>query len=1075
MHSASVLSLSVRNSLKRSAAISLLYALPGFAFTFSLTAIAPVQAEMSSVTSRTLYSHTFDGPAEPIHNIAVDSGILAGGTVPSNVWFAPSVSDGDDNNNRWMQDGYLQNGAFTSMLLPFQPKDGFVYVLKANLTRPDTVGWVNVGFYNTVTNDCSALTTGLGWIRLKPEVGGVDVIADYNPDGGTGNIGSSSALANASATLSLTLDTRYGTGKWTLSYSLDGVEFAFTNIDSSAEDSFFGVGIGMYGTYPSDGIHANSLHLIRTAPKLVFAYGTGFTSYRSAVLADDEIDHYDRMLGWHPDLSSDEMYDREILALQDAGVDVLIQERDYSSGCAAAINRIQNLIDSADRNETDLMVTLGLMDDAYLTVSPTEAAYYFKEFKDTFFDDSRVLKHEERMVVFLWNPFDDSIGVPAANDVGPDNLQAIWDAMDSIPGVSRDDFYVVIDSGYLRGYAGDIYSAWDQSYIHDVMETCDNLYYWPCFTEDDDKDRYDLLMEAKAVEAPDEMNIAGLQPGYFRRNVGGTKVSYGTHYFRTMWENRVDPATSDYPADWVIWATWDDFSENHVLAPSRFNGGLYSALYRAMTDGWKGVAPTNSSELWMTTPSVIMKGEKVYAELIELNGCDTNRTLELEFRDFQHSKAEKATSGVFSGPTASYYNGMVNIYSMEFTTHSGFENVLALYPRVVIDSTSACLGPPMRVMDHHSIQPLYQSYRTDSWASGLGKIENYSYSDTSGARVVTFDLVDTTTVPIQSAEVRAINHRTVWSAENPTNVDQTIVFDTRDYNDAAGMVYGVFRDQNGHVQYTFPEVVNDTSTAVAVQSFDVSAEGRWVPANTYSIPEKLSEIGCWFFDSSAPQRFDYIGRLITNTNNEDVLFDYNDDGEFAEVANQSFWGYRLFLGFGPNERHYLDNPAYHPVYTNGIGYVFDGTNDIMRFKKDYLPAGSLSFRIVFTPDTVKDCYLLYSSTTQCNLKLRADGRVEFTRGVLSVPGQSITLTGSDPCITANQECTLFCTDDGDCLRMWVGTNSTPDVLDYGTEREFVQYRSFYTELFLIGGTQNTTGQDHFDGSVKELQIWSADL
>lgn len=1070
---------SPKHNLKRLISIPLLCAAHSLAFMFSLTAVFPEPVEAGLTSPQVLYSHTFDGLATPIHNSIVNSGILADGTVSTNVWFAPSISDGDNDNNRWLQDGTLQNGSYSSMLLPFKPESGFIYTLEANLTRPNTDGWVNAGFYNTATNDADALATGLGWALLRVESGSTDAVAHYNAGGGAGNIGTNSDLSDTSATLSLILDTRKGSGNWTLTYALNGTEFAvMTNISQSAETSFSGIGIGMFGTTISDGIQAQMIRLTRSTPKRVMTYSTVFTSYRVPNLAEDEIGHYDRMLGWDPDLDTEETFNREVLEMAGAGIDISIQENEYNTNSVAAINRVQKIIDAAIRMETDLLVAPGLMSSAYLTAPPADAAQYFKDYKDAFFGDPRILMHKDKMVFFLWNPFEDLTGVPSTGEKGPDDLQAIWNAMDSISGVSRDDFYVVIDSGYLRGYWGDIYTAWDQDYIHDVMQTCDNLYYWSCFAEDEDKDRYDLLMAAKTTEAPDEINLAGLQPGYFRRNTGGTRVSYGTRYLRTMWENRVDTSTSDYPADWVMWATWDDFQENHVLAPSVFNEGIYSAMLYSMTAGWKGIQMTAPIELWMTTPSVFMKGEKVYAELVELNGCNTNRTLELEFRDFQNNRAEKATSGIFSGPTDSYYNGLVNIYSMEFNTHTNFDNVLALYPRVLINESVARLGPPTRVMDHHPIQPLYQSYQTDSWIWGLGTITNYGHADSSGPRIATFDILDTTSTPIQSAEVRAINHRTVWSSYDPTNVNETLAIDTRDYNDAAGMVYGIFKDQNGNVQYTFPEVVADTGTVATAQSFNISATERWIPTgSTYNIPEKLSEIGYWTFDQSAPLPFDFTGQPIIDSSENEVFFDYNSNGEFAEVFNRSYWGYRLFLGFGPNDRTYIDNPAYHPTYQSGTGYIFDGSNDVMRFKKDFLPAGTLKVRIVFTPDTLKDGYLLYHKTAQCTVKLRADGRIEFTRGRLSATGSEIKLTtsASYQTVQAGQQHTLLCIDNGDTLRVWIDGVWDPQTLDYGTERECQEYRSFYSDLFLIGGTGTTGDSTYFDGSIRELRIGSADL
>jgi len=1066
--------------LKRLVPVPILCAAQSFAFMFSLVTMSPAdQAKAALSIPKVLYSHTFDGSAAPIHNTVVDSGLLADGTVASNVWFAPNIVDGDDDNNRWMQNGKLQNGNYTSMLLPFSPENGFIYTLEANLTRPNTNGWVNAGFYNTDADDSSALSTGLGWALLKPETGGADAVAHYNSGGGVGNIGSSSALSSASATLTLILDTRKGTGNWTLTYALNGTEFAaMTNISQTAENSFAGIGIGMFGTTIDDGIRANSFRLTRSTPKKVFANSTVFTSYRVPSLADDEIGHYDRMLGWDTSLSTEETFNREVLEMANAGVDISLQELMYTTDTNSVIGRIQNIIDATIRMDTDLQVAISLIHGAFLDAPPSEAAYYFKSLKDAFSNNPRYLTHKGKMVFFLWNPFDDSTGVPTAGDRGPDDLQAVWDAMNFMDGVSRDDFYIVIDSGYLRRYWGDVYAVWDQDYIHDVMQTCDNLYYWFCFAEDEDKDRYNLLMESKSAEAPDEIHIAGLQPGYFRRNTGGTRVSYGTRYLRQMWENRVQNSTADYPADWVMWATWDDFQENHVLAPSVFNEGLYSALFYSMTAGWKGLQPSDPIELWMTTPSVFMKGEKVYAELVELNGCNPNRTLELEFRDFQKNKALKATSGTFSGPSKSYYNGLVNIYSMEFNTHSGFENVLALYPRLVINGSTVRLGPPTRVMDHHPIQPLYQAYKTDSWIWGLGTITNYSHVDGPGPRMVTFDLIDTTTVPIQSAEVRAINHRTIWSAYDPTNVNETISINTRDYNDAAGMVYGIFKDRNGHVHYTFPEVVTDTSTAVNAQSFNISAMDRWVATGgIYGIPGKLSEIGSWTLDQSAPLKFNFTGQPITNSSGNQVLFDYNANGKYAEVLNRSYWGYRLFLGFGPNERNYQDNPDFHPVYQSGTGYIFDGTNDIMRFKKDFLPAGTLKVRMVFTPNILKDSYLLYHKTAQCTIKLRSDGRIEFTRGQLSASGAEIKLTTSASYTTvkAGQQHTLLCIDNGDTLRVWIDGVWGPQQLDYVTEREFNLYRSFYSDLFLIGGTGTSGDSTYFDGSIRQVEIGAADL
>ena len=219
----------------------------------------------------TLSTHTFDGGTALIDNTVPDGGTLAGG---GNEWTADSF-------NGWQQDGSTGR-ASDLLLLPFSPVSGFEYTLTATVRRPDdgSNGWINVGFFDVGVFDQnskpSALSDAFIWQLFNPDTGANDVVAHYNPSGGSTIVGNFNGIGpGGTAELSIVLDTTGGSGNWTASYFVDGTEYVSEqNIAASVESQLNGVGIGT-DQGGDDGIRADSFELTQIPEPSVAALALG--------------------------------------------------------------------------------------------------------------------------------------------------------------------------------------------------------------------------------------------------------------------------------------------------------------------------------------------------------------------------------------------------------------------------------------------------------------------------------------------------------------------------------------------------------------------------------------------------------------------------------------------------------------------------------------------------------------------------------------------------------------------------------------------------------------------------------
>jgi hypothetical protein len=795
----------------------------------------------------------------------------------------------------------------------------------------------------------------------------------------------------------------------------------------------------------------------------------------------DRIDFVDRPLDWDPGLTSEEAAQSKMQRMHEAGIDVCAQAVFYANGrppvggdTATGLKFLERSLHAGRAAGVKIAPEINMIHRS-VQYGRADLADFFRQMIETFGEDPQWFRYQGKLVVFLWNPFDDLRG--PAEDFGPAQLAEVWELLGT---ELRSRLYVVNETYYMvRRPDEDAVAHWNEDgYVDRVLSVTDNMFWWyswPGATQE--KLRAELLA-ATLREKTDEPIIAGIRPGYYRKNTGVINSHQGTAKFRELWD-----ANLSVNPDWVYFYSMDDYGENGQIEPTRLNRGAYSALTRAMTTAWKNSAEELPAELWTGYPLTVMRGQELYAEVFRLNATSScsQVVLALESADGQELFRSEPVSGCGE-------DGFIHVFPFSIpTTNEVFAGQRALVPVITTyeaDEPQTYRGlSPIRLTRHHPMNPMYQFYRLDRLREPAALAFAYDSFDSESQSVTGTFSVETGCVPLHRAELRDLNqfavpydsalvHDIVCQSEgistlhegepqwfegyskdrsapfylplaHPTNrLEGDFSFSTRDVHDAAAMTYLFLEYADGTTWSSRPYWIERSNETVRTTTFDLSDPVRWRPVGQEALPAMEAAIGEWVFS-------DY---------DADTLCE-----ESAFIPDRSLHGFPLYLGYGPNDRLYKDSPDRHPVFDQTEeSFLFSGESQVLRLADFVFPPGAFTVEFELRPSPVnKDQWLLWHKRSAANVQLLADGRIELSRGE---KGNQVTLQ-SRSALRAGEWNRIRVGDDGSRLFVYVDDRldtfapHEPLVLDHPG--------STWSDLILVGGS---TSDGFFNGEMRRLNI-----
>lgn len=843
-------------------------------------------------------------------------------------------------------------------------------------------GGASGGLLDLYFNSNATINGALSGIRLNGQSSSLNLVlmrAGGNTQVATFSTASTTPLKIA---LELNLDTaktalhyQYGTNSW-----VSGTEY---NAISSAD--FSHVRLSASYARGDNEMLLKRIEVINHPPweadKLVISGSMQcFPYYRSF---SNRINFADRPLDWDPRMSGTDSHELKLLRMEQAGVDVCAKLVVYGDGTPSqAMGAFGGALDAAAGSRVRVAPEF-----ASLRATPAEElgnlADFFKTMIETYGDDPRWLRYDGKLVVFLWNPFDDNLW-PFSTSLlfGPQDLESVWE---DVGAELRSKLYVINESYYMANLP-DTYvtNHWNEDgYVEEMLTVTDDIFWWHSWADRSREEARTTLLADSIRDLTDAPVIIGARPGYYRKNVGLLNPHDVSGKFRELWDANmgVDP-------DWIYLCLWDDYAENTLIEPSRINRGFYSSVAYASIMDWRGI--TNnvmSAETWIGMPLCVMRGNEIRVEVVQMNTDSYSQvSLALEDKDGQQVYCS-------SGVSAESFGDLVRVFPFTVeTTQSEFDAQQVLVPVVYATSGGTVVTnrgmSPIRLTRHHPMNPLFQYYRLDQLrepdsmqlsytsvpADGLstqvsGEFE-VSSSQFDFARVELRDL-NNYTVPFSGGNFPVISAGTNEAFYLPLNsstneVDATFSFNTTDLLDASAMTYLFVEYTDGCTWAGSPKLIEFSNTTVASTVYDLGEvpiyTSVWNVCGSEALSVSEACIADWDFG------------------NYDAGEAYNGA---PYIPDSGLYGFPLYLGYGPNTRTYKGTTNNYPEYNAGV-MEFNTMGDqgqVLRLPDFALSPGAVNVEMdVLLLNTVQEQDILWHRQGGLTVKLE-NGYLYVIRGL----------------------------------------------------------------------------------------------
>jgi hypothetical protein len=272
-------------------------------------------------------------------------------------------------------------------------------------------------------------------------------------------------------------------------------------------------------------------------------------------------------------------------------------------------------------------------------------------------------------------------------------------------------------------------------------------------------------------------------------------------------------------------------------------------------------------------------------------------------------------------------------------------------------------------------------------------------------------------------------------------VKGNFLLSTSDLHDPRGALYLFISYRNGGTYSSepkmLPRVKRKQNATVTVFDWEERGERgfRLVPKRKRNIPLGEAKVAEWS-----------LGNLNSNQ---------------KKVTGGSRFGWPLYLGYGPNTRHYRGTKENHPTVVQGEnGYLsFDGKDDIVRLPSYVFPPAAFSVSLVIRVKNLpsKEATLMFGNRGLLHVKLLADGRVSITR----YGGPELI---SSTAVSEGEWTEVTFSDDGRELRITVGG----EAVSLSHKPWDISINWAFADLVVIGGRPGGT---FYEGDVRAVRLF----
>jgi hypothetical protein len=797
-----------------------------------------------------------------------------------------------------------------------------------------------------------------------------------------------------------------------------------------------------------------------------------------------KFDYADRPLDWDPTLEGLAADHRKMVRMQEGGIDVNAQTVFYG-------NKIPPVGGDTTTGLSTLGRRLAACEGTSVRIAPEicavnrsleygleDLAAFFREMIEDYGDHPRWFRYRGKRVVFLWNPFDDGNG--PAKRFGPDQLEAVWGMLGED---LRNELYVINETYYMvtrdNDYVAEHWNA--DGYVDRMLEVVDNLFWWYGWP-DPETERFRAGLLAETLRAKtDEPIIAGIRPGYYRKNIGILNPHGVTAKFRGLWE-----ANMSIDPDWVYFYSWDDYSENGQIEPTRFNRGAYSALARAMTAAWKGEAVAVTPEQWIGYPLSLVRGQDLRIESILL--APTSAWTQVVYA-FEDAAGREIFRTVPSEPEPGPEPAVV-YPSVIPTEGDAFRGVHSLTPVLYAEEASGQVREfrglnPVRLRRHHATTPMHQFVRLDQLRAPASLEFNVQPKTNSCAAAAEF-AVEAGPVPLRRIELRDGRGEAVpFGSDAPLRMEVIGTMPVIDDEGASeGWFEGMETDRSGPYYLPLARPVDR-----AAGSADVDTRAIHDPRAMLNLFLEYEDGATW---ASRPDFVELGGGearwpvIDFQGGREETRAPVGEERLAASASVVAHWdaasyrpghtfhgapaildsgcmGYPLYLGYGPNSRKLKDSPERHPVYDAEEGvFELSGTNQVFRLHDFVFPAGAFTIEFEIRPDGFDGMQaLLWHKRDLADIRLDPRGRVLFARGERE---HRIGLA-SNTRLKAGEWSRVTLGDDGTQLFLFI--DGKLDATLFHRPLWLNEPHSTWSDILLVGGRLKDR---YFDGALRELKI-----
>jgi len=746
--------------------------------------------------------------------------------------------------------------------------------------------------------------------------------------------------------------------------------------------------------------------------------------------------YVDRPLYWNPNYTSEAAAAKKAALMDAAGADVLAQTTFFGFDEAmpvgdSAVGRMQvigRMLEATAGTSMRVAPEVVMMKRAENGEDGRERLVAFlRALHEKYADHPRAFRKDGKMVVFLWNPFGSAehFGAPEPAQFGPDDVAEIW----AMLGDLRDKFYFVDELYYhVRTDRERLEAKWDPDYIERLLGIFDNAFYWHSQGNGADEKLWNGLLASDIRRfAPGEPVIVGSRPGYYRSNTGWLNPARGTGKLLELWG-----ANQTVEPDWNFFYNWDDYEENGgVIEPTYRNRGVYSAVIETLTRAWKGLPPEGGRQVWFGSRSVAARGQRLTTEvsLLRNDAPVQSVTLALESNEGEVLWANTRTEAeVWAG-------GRIRRFA--FSAPTVGLDADALNPRITVrrgdgERTVWRGVAPIRLMAHHPMLPLYRFTRLDRVRKPEQVVFEVADSavDDTGEATVRGHFRVVSDKPIRSVQVRSSVDVPQPYASDALAFSPEVSIRERGYNpwylplrsempgippEPLHRVEGAFdlgsrrlRDALCGV-YLFVEY-RDGGTWATETRFHSGRENAgstrmplldWRPVPGTDATRLETEGGARIPEAQA------------------VIADWPMSRAAREgdaLVGAGRYGWRLYLGYGPNQRRHQGDAGNAPQMAEADGrrfLRFDGRDDVARLPQRVFPPAAfrleLRVRLRELPD--QPTPLFVANRGLLRLEARPDGTVAMHR-----LGAKVRSTQRVP---VGEWFSLGAEDDGEALRLTV--------------------------------------------------------